>query len=141
MWSVCVCVCVSHHGLCDEQKQHSLLHDVLRTEATARTQETGNSTNNKRSIPHTHTHVVCSEADCQIAESVQFLSQLWCCNTTRTTLGVSLHSTISNVTCTHARTHTHTHTHTQATSFRPSLLLLSLSFITFFASLVGSVSH
>lgn len=32
----------SHHGLCDEQQQHGLLHHVLRTEASAGAEETGN---------------------------------------------------------------------------------------------------
>ena len=100
------------------------------------------------SLSHTHartyTHIVCPAIDGQIAGSVQFLFQLWCCNTTRTTVGVSLHSTISNV----PHTHTHTHTHTEITWWLlhlfPSLHLTSLSFITFFASppsLAGSVCH
>ena len=74
------------------------------------------------SLTHTrtHTHTVCPAVDGQIAWSVQFLSQLWSCNTTRTTVGVSPHSTISDV--------PHTHTHPQRNNMvTPSSLSLSTS--------------
>lgn len=101
---VCVCVCerVSHHGFCDEQQQNGLLHHVLRTEATARTQKAGNSTKNGNFIPLslTHTHV-----QKYTGVSVTFLSHLWSCNIIQTTLDISLYSSISDVSRSLSNTH------------------------------------